>query len=333
MFHGLARLGRLHPKSKLESAGVQVVRDVYYGGEKNSSSSSNNTGNDSGNSTGNNSRPKGRKSTAENKCRMLDIYRPIVMPEDTLPVVLHIHGGGFRMLSKDSHWLMGLQFARAGYVVFNISYRLAPEFPFPMGLSDCADALEFVVKNAADYGGDTSRLILAGESAGGNLSCALAIAMCYQRPEAFAKKVYDLGVSPKVLIPFCPILQVTDIGRFVRKRKQHPWVRAALRDTSFDYIGDRLPEDVALADPILRLEEGQPPDRPFPAVFAASGTKDPLLDDTRRLGTALTALKVEHLVRFYPGEVHAFHAFIWRQAAKDCWQDALAFTKKILSRS
>ena len=41
------------------------------------------------------------------------------------------HGGGFSMLSKDTHWLMAMMFARRGYVVFNVNYRLAPQWPYP----------------------------------------------------------------------------------------------------------------------------------------------------------------------------------------------------------
>src|SRR3954462_1779201 len=92
------------------------------------------------------------------------------------PVVLYIHGGGFRILSKDSHWLMSLAFARRGYLVFNINYRLAPEHPFPAAVEDSSAALAWVIDNAARYGGDPGRIVLAGESAGANLVTSLAIA-------------------------------------------------------------------------------------------------------------------------------------------------------------
>ena len=50
------------------------------------------------------------------------------------PVLMYVHGGAFRSLSKDTHWIMGLAFARRGFVVANVNYRLAPEHRFPAGL-------------------------------------------------------------------------------------------------------------------------------------------------------------------------------------------------------
>src|SRR5690606_5988723 len=120
----------------------------------------------------------------------LDVYRP-AHAEGPRPVVLYVHGGGFRILSKETHWLMGLYFARRGYVVFNIGYRLAPKHPFPAALEDSADALGWVVQNAHRYGGDPTRLVLAGESAGANLVTSLTLACCYRREEPYARRVFD----------------------------------------------------------------------------------------------------------------------------------------------
>ena len=60
-----------------------------------------------------------------------------------------MHGGAFQSLSKDTHWLMGLAFARRGYVVFSINYRLAPKHRFPAGLQDACTAARWVHENAA----------------------------------------------------------------------------------------------------------------------------------------------------------------------------------------
>ena len=65
-------------------------------------------------------------------------------------------------------------------------------------------------------------------------------------------------------------------------------------------------------------------------MCAGVGTADPLLDDTRRLARALDRLCVPHQARYYPGEIHAFHAFVFRQAARRCWQDQFAFIDRYL---
>lgn len=295
-FHGLSTAGRLHPASRPEVHNVEVIRDIPYA------------------------------ATSDIKHR-LDIYRP-VGAKGPLPVLLYVHGGGFQLLSKETHWLMGLVFARAGYVVCNISYRLAPQHPFPAALEDTVSAFEWITRHIHEYGGDIQRLVLAGESAGANLVCALSIATCFERPEAYAQRAFRLGVVPKAVVLGCGILQVSDPRRFERRRKLPGFIRQIISDVSTAYLAG-VQGDSALADPLVILERAQPV-RPLPAFFAFVGTKDPVLDDTRRVAAALGRLRVPHEVRYYPGELHAFHALMMRKAARDCWRDKLAFLERHL---
>jgi acetyl esterase len=266
-------------------------------------------------------------ATSDAKHR-LDIYRP-KGATGRLPVVLYVHGGGFQLLSKETHWLMGLTFARAGYVVCNISYRLAPSNPFPAALEDCVSAFCWVAKHIEEYGGDPKQLVLAGESAGANLVCALTIATCYDRPEPYAQRAFRAGIVPKALVLSCGILQVSDPGRFTRRRKLPPLIAQVINDVSTGYLGSAVGAE--LADPLLILEQGKLPARPLPACFAFVGTRDPVLDDTRRAAAALRRMHVPHEVRYYPGELHAFHALGFRRAARDCWRDKLAFLERALA--
>ena len=293
-FQGSSRLARLHPSSRPESHGVEVVRDVAYGA-------------------------RGAHH------HLLDVYLPRAHKEPR-PVVLYVHGGGFRILSKDSHWVMGLAFARRGYVVFVVNYRLAPRHPYPAALEDCADAYAWVAQNAGRYGGDPSRIVFAGESAGANLVTSMTIAASYERPEPFARKIFQVGVVPKATVPACGIFQVSDTERFLRRRPLPPYLFDRLQEVEHSYL-DGAPGSVSLdlADPVCVLERGDAPSRPLPPFFLPCGTKDPLLDDTRRLGKALDGLGVRNEVHIYPGEVHAFHAFVWRPAAKACWRETYRF--------
>ncbi|MCC6524487.1 MAG: alpha/beta hydrolase [Polyangiaceae bacterium] len=301
-FHTAARLGKLHPAARPERHGVEIHRDLGYL------------------ATG----------LAEHR---LDVYRPRER-SGPLPAVFYVHGGGFRILSKDTHWLMGLAFARAGYVVFNVSYRLAPTHPFPAGLGDVADALGWVADNAAHFGARLDRLAFAGESAGANLVTALGLMTCYRRPEPFAARVFELGLVPRAVLPYCGILQVSDSARFLRRK---PALGAFLDDRLCEvehaYLGDDLERygaSLDLADPLVVLERGDPPTRALPPFFVAVGTRDPLLDDTRRLKAALDRLGTPCEARYYEGEVHAFHALVWRKQARRCWADSYAFLRQHL---
>lgn len=103
----------------------------------------------------------------------------VVVPKGTgpYPVLVYLHGGGWICGSPETHRKLGYRFAEAGYLVFNVDYRLAPEDPFPAPFDDCVDAVRWAAREAAGYGGDASRLAVGGDSAGGNLTAAVAAAL------------------------------------------------------------------------------------------------------------------------------------------------------------
>jgi acetyl esterase len=109
------------------------------------------------------------------------------------------------------------------------------------------------------------------------------------------------------------------------------WIDGMIRAVATSYVQrDDHGATMDLADPLIALERGPALDRPLPAFFAPVGTRDPLLDDTRRLARALAALDVPCEARYYPGGIHAFHALVWDPAARRCWRDALAFLDRHL---
>ncbi|MEE2031099.1 alpha/beta hydrolase [Rhodococcus chondri] len=106
----------------------------------------------------------------------LRIYRP-ESTEPELPVVVFAHGGGFVFCDLDSHDEFCRSMAEGvGVVVVSVDYRLAPEHRAPAAHEDMYAALEWAADNATTYGGDRSRIVLAGDSAGGNLAATVAIA-------------------------------------------------------------------------------------------------------------------------------------------------------------
>ncbi|MBI5481316.1 MAG: alpha/beta hydrolase [Deltaproteobacteria bacterium] len=300
-YGGLARLFQHHPLAKPGLYNVEVLRDIPY-------------------------------TTSGRREHLLDVYRPTDR-EGPRPVVLYVHGGGFRILSKDTHWVMGLAFARRGFVVFNISYRLAPAHRYPAALEDAAAAYVWLARSASAYGGDLGTLVLAGESAGANLVTALTVAACYRRDEPLARAVWDTGVVPRGLWPACGLLQATDSARFARRRHLPSFVADRLVEVESAYLGeDARPGDPRydLADPLCVLERGVAPERPLPACFTSVGTKDPILDDTRRLRAAYDRLGVPCEDRYYEGEMHAFQALAFRPNARACWRDTFAFFEQHL---
>ena len=105
------------------------------------------------------------------------VYTPLNAGQgNVLPVVLFLHGGGFICGDLDTHEVMVRALAnRSGALVVSLAYRLAPEAPFPAALDDCLATVQWLSVNAPALGGDPERLLVCGDSAGGNLAAALCI--------------------------------------------------------------------------------------------------------------------------------------------------------------
>lgn len=90
-------------------------------------------------------------------------------------VVLFLHGGGWVVCSNDTHQPLAVAIARAADVaVVMVEYRLAPEHRFPAALDDSLAGLAWVRNHGAAHGLDTRRIMVAGDSAGGNLAALVA---------------------------------------------------------------------------------------------------------------------------------------------------------------
>lgn len=296
--NGMSALGRLHPKARALMGEAELIKDVAYGPDA---------------------------------IHRLDVYRPKGV-SGPLPTLFYVHGGGFRILSKESHWMFGYGFAAMGFAVFSINYRLAPKHPFPAAVEDSALALSWLAANAGTYGADLQRLVYGGESAGGNLVSALTLAGCWQLDDPLARRVWDLGLKPKAVLPACGLLQVSAGERYLENESLPQWIRRRIKVVCEGYLpqGAQGQGAQALADPLVFLEEAQGPERPLPAIFAVCGDTDPIRDDSDRLARALKRFDQPDAVRFYPGG-HAFHAFFWRQAAQRSWEDTQTFLEAHLS--
>ena len=136
---------------------------------------------------------------------------------------------------------------------------------------------------------------------------------------------------------------MSDPRRWSRRRaaagKRAPRLLQGVLDGTFTaYSGlepdaDETSTDHGLMDPLCVLERLQPGDlgdRQLPAFFLPVGVADPLVDDHRRMEVAITRLGGVAEACFYPGMEHAFHAFVWREAAQRCWKDTFSFAVRYL---
>ena len=105
------------------------------------------------------------------------LYRPSPAPSSGSPLIMMIHGGGFAVGAPEGEEQSCRNFVQAFKATcISITYRLAPEFPFPAGVEDCWDALKWAAANAKSWGADPSvGFVVGGTSAGGNMSAVLSV--------------------------------------------------------------------------------------------------------------------------------------------------------------
>jgi len=218
------------------------------------------------------------------------IYRP--SPKARLPWLLYLHGGGFVVGGLDSHDDICAELAdRSGLGVVAVDYRLAPEHCFPAAFDDCWAVLEAL--GDGSLGIEADRIIVAGDSAGGNLAAALAL------------RARDLGAPPlagQVLI-YPGLGGDMSRGSFVEQANAPGLTTADVRHYRRVYVGP--PEDPGhgskFANPLNETDYvGLPP------AFLVAAHWDPLRDDCVDYAARLTTAGVAAQVRHEPLLVHAY---------------------------
>ena len=130
----------------------------------------------------------------------LDVYRPGRLTTPA-PVIVFLYGGRWKYGTKDDYLLIANSFARRGWVTVIPNYRLYPEALFPAWVEDGANAVRWTVDNIAQYGGDTSRIIIVGHSAGAHTATLLAFDEHYLR---------DAGVPARAVKGFVSVAGPVD---------------------------------------------------------------------------------------------------------------------------
>ena len=208
------------------------------------------------------------------------------------PVIVYYHGGGWVIGSKAVYdgGARGLAKA-ANAVVVSVDYRLAPEHKFPAQHDDALAAYRWAARNAAAIKGDTGRMALAGESAGGNLAVATAVAV---RDDAQLPK-------PRHVISVYPIAQSdTTTASYTTYANAKPLNRAMMG--WFAKHTTRTPAD--LKDPRINLVGASL--KGIAPVTIINAQIDPLLDDGAQLEKALRDAGVPVERRLYDGVAHEF---------------------------
>lgn len=220
------------------------------------------------------------------------VYRPAGAPANA-PCVLYFHGGGFMKGDLDSSDCSAWGLAEeTGAVTVSVDYRLAPENTYPAAFDDCYSVLAHVAANPADYGADPAKIAVCGDSAGGNLAAAVALA---------ARDRSGPALAGQMLIYPC-LTDVLQDGSY-RTHAITPGLTTDSMKTYWEwYLGDgNVPNGDPYAVP-LKAEQlaGLPPTCVHVAEI------DPLFDDGRIYAERLEAEGVPTEYRCARGMLHGF---------------------------
>lgn len=233
---------------------------------------------------------------------LLDVYSPVTgVPEGGAPVLLHVHGGGWTLGSKEQQGIPLMQhLAAKGWVCVSINYRLAPRDPFPAQIIDVKKAIAWIREHIEEYGGDPGYLAITGGSAGGHL---VSLAALTPNDPAYQPGFEDADTSVQVAVPHYGVYDLAGStglrsAELMRDRFLAP--RILRRRWAED------PEPFEDGSPILRIT----PDAPD--FFVLHGSLDTLVGvdqarlfvDRLRQVSRRTVLYAE-----LPGAQHAFDVF------------------------
>lgn len=228
----------------------------------------------------------------------LRVYVPITAPDPgaddvaRLPVVVYFHGGGWTIGSHDTVEPQCRYMANAARAIFvSVEYRLAPEHKFPAAAEDCQWAVRWVHDHAAEIGADPTRIAVAGDSAGGNLTAVTA------------QQLRDGGPKLAAQVMICPILSLlfdtpsyeeNAEGPVLTRRMQERW-RLNYLDSD-----DALRRDPRVSPLLANDLSGLPP------ATMITASHDPLRDEGIAYAERLAEAGVPVRQRNWEGYPHLF---------------------------
>ena len=219
----------------------------------------------------------------------IDIYRPKATTT-ALPVILWIHGGGFISSSADTVRDYAIMLAHAGYLVASLDYSLAPGAQYPTPVIQGNAALGYLAQHAAQYGGDPSRIVLGGDSAGAQIAGQLAAVQTNPTLASSMHLIPALTHQPlRAVVLFCGLYDLKTVAN-----TGFP----ALRTYLWAYTGTRQWTTYPNIDQLSVVDQVT---AHYPPTFLTVGDADPFHTQARELATTLRGKSVPLTTEFWNG--------------------------------
>jgi acetyl esterase/lipase len=241
----------------------------------------------------------------------------IALPETTSvkprPVVLLIHGGGFKSGDKSSKNTQILRLSKIGFVSASAMYRFSPRYRFPAQIEDIKVAIRFLKANAAKYHIDPERIIVSGSSAGSYLAVMVGVT---GNSTAFSDHGLYLSYDSSVRAVTAQSSPIADFT--LPQYAKRPTAKRLLPLTYAD-----LKTTLSAMSPATYLDAKDPP------IFLSHGDADPLVPVEMSREFVSELEKIEHLYEYHEvkGGTHDFISSAPKQA-KDVFSSYLKFLNK-----
>lgn len=221
----------------------------------------------------------------------LRIYTP--KGSGPFPLLVFFHGSGFVLCSLDTHDGMCRNLAAGiGCVVASVDYRLAPEHKFPHGPDDCLAATRWAAAHAAELGADPARIMIAGDSAGGNMAAVTALRVRDEGGPALCGQMLLYPVTD-YHTPGAPSYAENAVGYgLTRRTMEWFWEH---------YLDAPATAANPLACPLRAPDLGR-----LPPAYVMSAEYDPLRDEAELYGARLRAAGVAAEIDRRAGMNHGF---------------------------
>ncbi|MEO2035383.1 MAG: alpha/beta hydrolase [Planctomycetaceae bacterium] len=228
-----------------------------------------------------------------NRPLLLDLYSP-KGAETAVPGVIFVHGGSWKHGKKEDYRVYAIHFARLGYVVASVQYRLSKEAPFPAAIHDVKAAVRYMRAEADSIGVDPDRIALAGGSAGGHLS--MMVAYSADVPELDGDSGHS-GVSSQVQ---CVVNLYGPTDMTTEYVQNISTTNTAVSDF-FEGTYEQQPDSYAAGSPLKYVTSDDPP------TLILHGTVDTLvpINQADLLATKLAEVGVPYIYDRLPGWPHS----------------------------
>lgn len=251
----------------------------------------------------------------------LRTIRPVGAADRT-PVILYFHGGGWVMGDAETHDRLVRELAvGAGATVVFVDFGRAPEHQYPVAIDQAYAATRYVAEHGAEFGVDSTRLAVAGDSVGGNMATVVSL---------LAKQRSGRRIKGQLL--FYPVTNADFETESYKQFANGPWLTLPAMQWFWDqYLPDRSKRTEPNASPLLA-----PLDQlaGLPRTLIITAENDVLRDEGEAYGRTLLKAGVETVVTRYNGAIHDFvmlNAIATAAPVRAAIMQAVDFLKDVLA--